>query len=49
MLQVQNLTLSLAGQPLLREVNFTVQPGEIVTLMGPSGCGKSSLFAWMVG
>jgi len=49
MLQVQNLTLSLAGQPLLREVNFTVQPGEVVTLMGPSGCGKSSLFAWMVG
>lgn len=49
MLQVQNLTLSLAGQPLLREVNFTVQPGEVITLMGPSGCGKSSLFAWMVG
>ncbi|MFP5596183.1 ATP-binding cassette domain-containing protein [Kluyvera sp. 142486] len=49
MLQVNNLTLTLGGQPLLREVNFTVAAGEIVTLMGPSGCGKSTLFSWMVG
>ena len=33
MLQVNNLTLTLGGQPLLREVNFTVAAGEIVTLM----------------
>ncbi|KFC09430.1 ATP-binding component of an ABC superfamily transporter, partial [Trabulsiella guamensis ATCC 49490] len=34
---------------LLRNVDFSVAPGEIVTLMGASGSGKSSLFAWMVG
>lgn len=49
MLQVKNLTLSLNGQPLLHDLHFTAQPGEIVTLMGPSGCGKSTLFSWMVG
>ena len=49
MLKVQDLTLTLGGTPLLRGVNFTVQPGEILTLMGPSGSGKSTLFAWMIG
>ncbi|MEO3988942.1 ATP-binding cassette domain-containing protein [Pseudocitrobacter cyperus] len=49
MLQVKNLTLRQKNQPLLHDVNFRVQPGEIVTLMGPSGSGKSTLFSWMVG
>jgi ABC-type lipoprotein export system ATPase subunit len=27
----------------LRDVSFTVDPGEMVSLTGPSGCGKSTL------
>lgn len=49
MLHLKNITLSQGKKTLLHGVDFTVQPGEVVTLMGPSGCGKSTLFAWMVG
>ncbi|EOF4704394.1 ATP-binding cassette domain-containing protein [Klebsiella oxytoca] len=49
MLTVKNLTLELNKQSLLRNVDFSVVPGEVLTLMGPSGSGKSTLFAWMVG
>ncbi|HBZ9029916.1 TPA: ATP-binding cassette domain-containing protein, partial [Raoultella ornithinolytica] len=49
MLTVNNLTLTLHHRPLLREIAFSVYPGEVLTLMGPSGSGKSTLFAWMIG
>ncbi len=38
------------GEPwLLRDLSFTVQPGESVAIIGPSGCGKTTLVKLLLG
>lgn len=31
------------GRPVLQEINFRVEPGEMIGLVGPSGAGKSTM------
>ncbi len=43
-IEVNQLTFGyFPGQPVLRQVSFTVQPGEHVALVGRTGAGKSSI------
>jgi ABC-type protease/lipase transport system fused ATPase/permease subunit len=50
-LSVEGATLFVPGaaRPLLRDLRFALEPGEVVALSGPPGCGKSSLLRLVLG
>jgi branched-chain amino acid transport system ATP-binding protein len=44
LLEVNDVSLSFGGIRAIDGVSFTVEPGEVFTIVGPNGAGKSSLF-----
>ena len=48
-LQVRNLHKQYGGRPVVNNVNFEVERGEIVGLLGPNGAGKTTSFYSVVG
>ena len=49
MLEVNGLFVDINGQPILKDVDFSVKGGELMGLLGPSGCGKSTLLKAVAG
>lgn len=42
-LRIDHLCKRFEDMPVLKDINLTVNKGEVVVLVGPSGCGKSTL------
>jgi phospholipid/cholesterol/gamma-HCH transport system ATP-binding protein len=48
-ISVQGLSKHFGTQTVLKEINLTIEPGEIFVIMGPSGSGKSVLLRQIAG
>ncbi len=46
---VENLTMAFGSFVVQRELNFTINRGDIFIIMGGSGCGKSTLMNHLIG
>jgi len=49
LLSAEHVTVVLQNRPILRDVSFSLQPGESMGLIGPSGAGKSTLCRLLLG
>jgi len=48
-LVVEHLRKSYAGRPVVNDISFDINHGEIVGLLGPNGAGKTTTFYSVVG
>ncbi len=47
--EVRGLNKSFGGTPLLKNINFSAEEGEIISFVGPSGVGKTTLLKIIAG
>lgn len=48
-LEITDLTMAYGDSVIQKNLNFSVQKGEIFVIMGGSGCGKSTLLRHLIG
>ncbi|MDE2300126.1 MAG: ATP-binding cassette domain-containing protein, partial [Burkholderiales bacterium] len=49
MLEVSNLTKRYGGLVAVKDLSFSIRPGEILGLIGPNGSGKSTAMKTIMG
>src|SRR3989338_6911782 len=49
LLQITNLNFTLDNKKILNNLNLSIKPGEVHSIMGPNGSGKSSLALILAG
>lgn len=49
LVEMSGLSVQLGGHTVLQQVDFSMDAGEIVTIVGPNGSGKSTLLRAIIG
>ena len=49
LLEVANLNKHFGGLHAVKDVSFSIEPGEIVGILGPNGAGKTTLYNLLTG
>ena len=49
MIELRNLAVRLGSVQIHRDINFTIEAGQTVTLLGPSGTGKTIILKTIMG
>lgn len=48
-ISIENVSKTFGPYTALKDINLSIDDGEIVTLLGPSGCGKTTLMRLIAG
>lgn len=49
MIEIKNLSVSFDDEPVLREINFSLEENKTLSVLGKSGCGKTTLLKSIAG
>ena len=49
LVSLRKISLSFGKRQILDDINFDVNPGQILGLLGPNGVGKSTIFNLITG
>ena len=49
MIHLKGVKVAFGDEPLLKDITFSVSPGERISLLGPGGCGKTTILKMILG
>lgn len=48
-LKVENISIELNGEEIIKNLSFKVKKGDVLTILGPNGAGKTTLLKALLG